>query len=35
MTTTLVIIGVTAASVCIMRIIDALDAPEENRRRRA
>ena len=35
MTEALVIIGVTAASLCIMEIIEALDAPEKNRRRRA
>lgn len=35
MTETLVIIAVTAASVCIMRIIEELDTPEKNRRKRA
>lgn len=36
MTETLVIIGVTAASLCIMRTIEALDTPrKENRRKRA
>lgn len=35
MTETLVIVGVTIAALNIMKIIDALDAPEKNRRRRA
>ena len=34
MTETLVIVAVWAAAECIMKIIDALDAPE-NRRKRA
>lgn len=34
MTETLVIIAVTAASLCIMKIIDALDAPKTNDRRK-
>lgn len=35
MTTTLAIIGVTLATLNIMKLIEALDAPERNRRRRA
>lgn len=35
MTESLIIIAVTAASLCIMRIIEVLDTPEKNRRRRA
>ena len=35
MTETLIIIAVSAASICIMKIIDALDMPQENRRKRA
>ena len=35
MTTTLAIIGVTFATLNIMKIIEALDAPEKNRRKRA
>lgn len=33
--TTLAIIGVALATLNIMRLIEALDAPERNRRRRA
>lgn len=35
MTEALVIVAVTAASLCIMRIIEALDTPEKDRRKRA
>ena len=35
MTEALIIIGVTLAAECIMKIIEALDAPWENRRKRA
>lgn len=36
MTEALVIVAVTAASLCIMRIIEELDTPrKENRRKRA
>ena len=35
MTTTIVIIGVTLATLNIMKIIEALDVPEKNRRKRA
>lgn len=33
--TTLAIIGVALATLNIMRLIEALDAPERNRRKRA
>ncbi len=35
MTTTIAILGVTLATLNIMKLIEALDAPNENRRRRA
>lgn len=35
MTTTIAILGVTLATLNIMKLIEALDAPNENRRKRA